>query len=389
MPWFLASQATANENKVTDSERVLVVVELDGGNDGLNTIVPYADDLYYRLRPTLALKANKLTKLNDHLALNGNMRSLLGHWDAGRMSVIQSVGYPNPSRSHFVSASIWQAARLDASNSAQGWLSRVVDLSATGGQMLPKAIQFSPGSLAQALKGGANHAATMDVLDRWQKELARSQTSSTGIESIEDEIATNDGITNGLASRVGELMRSQFVSTQKLNAIVRQDSKSTAQYPDTEFAKQLRGIAELLRLSVSTRIFYVRLGNFDTHSHQADSHAQLLGEFADGVAAFLDDLKLLGAMDRVCILAFSEFGRRVRENFQAGTDHGAAGPVFLFGPQFSTRLQGEVPNLADLDDGDIRYSIDFRSVYASLLQQWLTIEPSQILGEQFPQISLI
>lgn len=388
MPWFLARQATAIENKATDTDRVLVVVELDGGNDGLNTVVPYGDDIYYKQRPALAIKVNKLTKLDDHLALNGNMRSLRKHWDADRMCVVQGVGYPNPSRSHFVSASIWQAARLDASNSTQGWLSRVVDLSETDRRMLPRAIQLSPGSLAQALKGGANHAATLDVLDRWQKEANRNRATLNEIESMEDGFAANNSTANGLASRVGELMKSQFLSTQKLNAILRHDSRSTAQYPDTDFARQLRAISELLRLSVSTRIYYVRLGNFDTHSHQAESHAQLLAEFADGVAAFMDDLESVGARDRVCIFAYSEFGRRVRENFQAGTDHGAAGPVFLFGPHFSTRLHGDAPNLSDLDDGDIRYSIDFRSVYVSLLHQWLTIEPSLILGEPFPQICL-
>jgi len=386
IPSFLLRDASAEETATRHSNRVFVVVELEGGNDGLNTVVPYGDDLYYQNRPTLALDAAGLLKIDEHLGLNPAMRSLRGCWDDGHMTILQNVGYPNPNRSHFTSASIWQSSRLDATSSTQGWLSRIVDWNQATDSDLSSAIQCSPGSLTQALSGGRRHAATLDVLDRWQREAMRDPSIGNM-----DRVAQNldmQYLNNKVADRIGAMMTSQFICSQQLNEVLRNRNASTAEYPDTEFARQLTGVAQLIRWSSGPFIYYVRLGSFDTHSQQIGTHSELLNDFATGMAAFLSDLGRSNDRERVLVMAYSEFGRRVRENFQSGTDHGAAGPVFLFGSQLRRRLHGDYSNLRDLDDGDIRYQIDFRSVYGSILKQWLGIAPIDIMPGDFAPIDI-
>jgi uncharacterized protein (DUF1501 family) len=372
VPWAWARAAGAAETAATD--RRLVVIELQGGNDGLNTVVPYADDAYYRARPTLAVPAKDVVKLDDQLGLHPAMKSWRGAWDSGRLAIIENCGYPQPNRSHFESMDVWHAGQVGGS-STSGWLGRASDNMATG-----ELCHVGDGTAPRALAGRRRFAASLAKLDdlRFRGEAPQA-ASAPAAEAVggTDENDLNASIAARLA-RARELAARLQADAPAVPTGIR------AKEPLTE---RLEVIRTLIERDEPFRVYYTSLEGFDTHAAQRYTHQSLLRQTTEAVAGFLDKLKQSGRGD-VVVFLFSEFGRRVRENGSQGTDHGAAAPVFLLGDAVRGGVQGGVPDLKDLDDGDVRHRVDFRDVYAALLRDWLAVDPAAVLGPGRTPLSL-
>jgi uncharacterized protein (DUF1501 family) len=332
--------------------RVLVVVELDGGNDALNTIVPFADPTYAKLRPRLKLDPKNLLKLTDTLGLHPSLRPLDRLLQAGQLAALPGVGYPNPNRSHFQSMAVWHTARFDVEDAnGYGWLGRALDPSA--GNLFAVG-----GEVPTALRGRRSTALAFSRLE----ELL-----------LTDGAATRRGIGSEPADDLLAFVRRQAVAAQtaadKLTKL--RGESDSASYPATPLADHLRLAARLLKAELGARVFYIRQSGYDTHSQQRFTHANLLEEFADAVAAFFADLKGSKLIERVTLFAFSEFGRTIRENGSAGTDHGTAGACFVAGPTVRGGVIGTSPSLTDLVQGEPKMTTDFRSLYAAILGDWM------------------
>ncbi|MEX0679504.1 MAG: DUF1501 domain-containing protein [Pirellulales bacterium] len=377
VPAFLTRTAGAAE---TDKDgRVLVVIQLDGGNDGLNTVVPYRDENYARLRPKLKLPQDRLIKLNDELALHASMKAAGELFEHGRLTIVQGVGYPNPNRSHFRSMAIWHTARLDEAEHGQyGWLGRALDTQAatrTG----PHAVYSSLGSVPLALWG--RRSATIEVKSK--DELALDSP----VELLQAATSTTDECSQ-LARRVSVECGDAFATCERLAPILAGQMAPGEDDGPTRLAAHLSIISALIKAGTTARVYYAAQRGYDTHASQTYEHARLLREFAGAVKTFLDDLAASGLADRVLVLAFSEFGRRAAENASEGTDHGAAAPVFIAGPNLASPIIGPAPNLSQLKDGDVEMAVDFRQVYATILRQWLGVPPAEVLGAAFDELAL-
>ena len=410
-PAFLTRTARA-AGTGTDS-KILVVVQLSGGNDGLNTVVPFADDLYYKARPVIGIKAGSVLKINDHLGLHPALASLKGEFDQGKMAIIENVGYPNPNRSHFQSMEIWHTAE-DSGDGARhemtGWLGRYFDAQCSGSDPHVKTDQGSIGMsfgkvMPQAFRNAANVGIALDNPDTFQWNasgetvgLAKQQ------EAIFAKLNNPDAMTAGMQnlSNLGGISGDEpetldFLKHTAMNAIVAGDrlrailgrNRDHAAYPKSGLANQLEMIGRLVAGNFPTRVYYAVQGGFDTHANQPGTQARLLGDLGDSMHAFLQDLRAQKNSDRVSVLAFSEFGRRVAENASAGTDHGTAAPMFLFGDSVKGGLHGNPPDLKNLGDGDLKYQTDFRQVYATVLENWLETDSAQVLRRKFEKIAVI
>jgi uncharacterized protein (DUF1501 family) len=350
--------------------KVLVVIQLDGGNDGLNTVVPFGDDAYAKARVKLRLETDKLHKLDDHVALHPQMRSAKALFDDGRLAVVQGVGYPNPDRSHFRSMRIWQTAIMDdAAHNGYGWLGQALDRSTRRDSGDASAFYIGEDQTPVALWGRRSAATALSriedlTLQRGADELLSSPTST-------ETMAADFGGTQQFVTRqvVSAFAAAEQFRRQELAA--KQDR--SAKYPENALGGRLELISRLLKSGSRARVFYTAQSGYDTHASQLQTHANLLGELSSSLKAFLDDLKAAKLDDRVLVLAFSEFGRRVQENDSQGTDHGTAAPVFLAGPGVKAGLHGPTPSLTDLEAGDLKSSADFREVYSTILDKWLAL----------------
>ena len=372
---------TAWAAEAATDQKVLVVIQMNGGNDGINTVVPFGDDGYGQSRKKLRLETKDLHKLNDHVGLPQFMKPTKELFDDGRLSIIQGVGYPNPDRSHFSSMKTWQTARLDvADHTGNGWLGMALDAQladSTKAHPGGDAIFVGDEETPPALWG--RRSSTIDLA---RAEDLRLDPSS-GLTAVDGPTANTDDL--------HQFMRRQTVSAQTAaEEFARQvaGSSTDVTYPNSRLGNRLKLISQLLRSGNAARVFYTVQGGYDTHADQRNTHGQLLRDFSRSTKSFLDDLKAAGLDDRVVLLAFSEFGRRVVENDSAGTDHGTAGPVFLAGNPVRGGLIGETPDLSDLVDGDLKTSLDFRQVYASLLRDWLDVDPTPICGGAFKPLDL-
>jgi uncharacterized protein (DUF1501 family) len=366
--------------------RALVVIQLDGGNDGLNTVVPYADDAYAKLRPKLRIDSERVHKLNDHVGLHPQMRAAKELFDDGRLVIVQNVGYPNPSRSHFRSMRIWQTASFDdAAHDGYGWLGRSMD------QRLPSPVGASAAADAQLVYVGDGEI----PVSLW----ARRATSAS-LERLDDltlqkrppPVLENDQVRaeGNVRQFVTRNVLAAYASAEQVAAKQRAaKAPAAAKYPGSKLASRLNVISQLLQSGSQTRVFYAVQDGYDTHAAQEFTHGQLLSEFSQALKAFLDDLKTSELHERVTVLAFSEFGRRAAENESRGTDHGAAGPVFLAGAPVKGGVLGTAPDLNNLDGGDVRSECDFRNVYATLLEDWLDVPAAAVLGEAFDTLPLL
>lgn len=373
-----------------DDGRVLVLVQLAGGNDGLNTVIPYQNDLYYSNRPRLAIDRNTILPLDSDTGLHPSLAPIKSLYDAGNVAIVQGVGYPNPNRSHFKSTDIWLTASNANDLQDTGWLGRYFDVvcppdengQVTCGTLGPPAIQIGLTSSLALLGKNPRGIALQDPL-AFYNLVAHLGDPHGGNQTVEPKTA---------AERELFFLRETAASAFEYAGDILQafdKAGNTVAYPDESLAAQLAIVARLIAGGLSTRVYIVSIKGFDTHANQPGTHNSLLAAVARAIAAFQADLANLGLADRVLGVCFSEFGRRVRENGSLGTDHGTAAPMLLFGRPANGGLYGAPPDLADLDNGDLKHQFDFRQVYASLLEQWLGTTSSTILGANFGQITLV
>jgi uncharacterized protein (DUF1501 family) len=377
VPGFLARTARA---AMPDKERrVLVVVQLDGGNDGLNTVVPFADPEYAKLRPTLKQDPKRLIKLNDAVGLHRSLTGFGKLLEQGRLAVIPGVGYPNPSRSHFRSMAIWQTARFDPEEHASlGWLGRALDAQLAAGDSpgakSPAALLVGDSQPPVALRGRKSVAAALDRPEEFA--LAPEMAAAPGPARAGDD----------LAAFVRRSTLDAYATADRLAAAG--NTAGSADYPPTSLASRLKLIGQMLKADLGARVYYTIQGGYDTHASQQFTHANLLDELGGAVAAFFADLTAAKLADRVTLLTFSEFGRTVKENGSAGTDHGTAAPVFLAGPAVKAGLVGSMPSLTQLDSGEPVMTTDFRRVYATVLEDWLGLPAVAAVGGSFERLAL-
>ena len=391
-------------------DTILIVLQLAGGNDGLNTLVPFADDAYHKARPRLAKKEKEIIKLSDHVGLNAALPFLGSLFKEGDLGIVQGVGYPNPNRSHFVSTSIWETA--DTTNhSNSGWLGRYFDNACPGADPTV-GISFNktqPESFGALKNPGV--CLNSPELYRWihsggdkdqaEQFFADLNKPNTGVDHDEDEPTDGGSIAMAAGGKVGGITGEgnlAFLERVALDARVSSKTilelaakhRTTVRYDGTPLARNLNLVARMIAGGMPTRVYYVSHGGFDTHNQQINSHDRLLGQLDSGLKSFFADLKQQGNDKRVVLMTFSEFGRRVSENASAGTDHGKASCLFLAGAGIKGGLLGTHPSLTDLSEGDIKHTVDFRSVYGTLLGDWLkapNLKP--ILGANYPKLGFI
>jgi uncharacterized protein (DUF1501 family) len=376
VPTFLGRSARAARVEGT-GDRVLVVVQLLGGNDGLNTVIPHRHDAYARARRALRIPASQVVKVDDEIGLHPGLGKLGGVLEAGRLAIVQGVGYPNPDRSHFRSMEIWESARTEAGAAAleTGWLGRVQDVNASTAGWGP-ALHVGGRQAPLALRAKRSEAVTVEDLEALRLRDGAKVALNT---------ASGEG--DGVLAFVRRTTLAARAASERLEEAAKAGTEGKG-YPATGLGRRLELIARLIRSDFGTRVFYTTLDGFDTHANQLGSHAALLTELGDALGAFDGDLRAAGDAERVSVLVFSEFGRRVAENASAGTDHGAAAPVFLLGPMAVSGLIGAHPSLDDLDDGDLKHHTDFRRVYAAVLEGWLRTPAEPILGPGFEPLPL-
>lgn len=393
VPAFLAHSAAAIAEGATNSKgRVLVVVQLDGGNDGLNTVVPYRDDEYRKHRPKLRLSAREVHKVDDHIGLHPALGGFAKLLEARRLAIVQSVGYPNPNRSHFESMAVWHTARRDSTANTPGWLARTLDTrpAAAGGDAA--ALHIGASVLPQSLAGGERPVPSLSSLEQFRRRLGVPAAAGAPEQRAAlDRIAAHKrGEPGSLLSFVQSSTVITYASSARLEGVLA-GRDAPASYPDTYgLARRLQLIGQLIKAGLTTSIYYTQIGGFDTHANQLGTHASLLREVGDSLRAFLDDLHNSGVGERVLVLVFSEFGRRLGENASAGTDHGTAAPMFLLGSSVRPGPHGPYPDLRNLDDGgDPKHALDFRQVYATVLGQWLNCPAEKVLGETFAPLPVL
>lgn len=377
IPGFLKSAALSS--LITESGangKRLIVIQMSGGNDGLNTIIPYQNDLYYKLRPSLALKKSDMLPISDELAMNCAMGGLRKLYDDGYVSILNNVGYPNPDLSHFRSMDIWHSASDSDKYLSTGWLGRYLDHQCDGCAKPYGAIEIDD-TLSLAMKGYQVKGLALHDTGLFYK-LAKDQHQS------EAQAGPNDNL-NYLYKTLAETEESADYLYAKSKIY-----KSPTSYPNDGFAKNLKTIAELIIAGASTSVYYASLSGFDTHVNQIGQQEKNLTRVSDGIEALMADLKQAGKMDDVLIMVFSEFGRRAKQNASNGTDHGKANNVFIISSQLKNKgVYNNSPDLERLDNGDVAHTIDFRSIYATILNKWLKANDSSILGRSFEQLAFL
>jgi uncharacterized protein (DUF1501 family) len=394
VPLFLARSASAfaDDRPSSPRGRILVVVQLDGGNDGLNTVVPYRDDEYRKGRPKLAIPVGEVRKVDDRIGLHPSLEPFSKLLEHQRLAIVQGVGYPNPNRSHFDSMAIWHTAKTTVDKAAPGWLARAIDRRPGKGGDAPALHIDEAFPLPGALAGGQQVVPSMARLEQFRRRLGMplGNEAAEQIEAL-DRLARQDrGESGSLLQFVERCSLITYASAARLERVQQDGSAAKVDYPEFYgLARRLRLIAQLVKAGLATPIYYTHLDGFDTHSGQLQQHANLLRELGVSLKAFLDDLEKSGESERVVVLIFSEFGRRLTENGSGGTDHGTAAPVFLLGKPVNAGLHGSYPDLTRLEDGDPIHGVDFRRVYATLLDQWLGVRNREILGADFESMSLL
>lgn len=384
IPNFLKAFEKQNLGQNQSTDKTLVIIQLSGGNDGLNTVVPYRNDIYYKARPNIAIPSEKVLKLNDEVGLNPAMESLRGLYDNGLVNIINNVGYPNPDRSHFRSMDIWQTASESTEYLNTGWIGRYLDAKCIGNCVPYQALEIDD-TLSLSMKG-----AKVKALSVQDPEKLYKQVSANFINKVAQNKAVNehDNVAYLYKTLAETASSAEFLHTKQHAA--QKIYKSTNQYPQGELGQRLKTISELIVSGMPTNIYYVSISGFDTHFNQVNQQERLLKNYADSLSVFVNDLKKNNKFKDVAIMTFSEFGRRVKQNASGGTDHGTANNVFLISENLKRpKVLNEAPNLTDLDDGDLKFSIDFRQIYASLLQDWLKTNDNAILSKSFQSLNLL
>ena len=395
-PAFLSRAAWAADaqSKKPTGGRVLVLVQMAGGNDGLNTVIPHSDPEYYKARPALGIPKANVLKIDDSLGLHPQMSGFKELYDEGRLAIVQGVGYANPDRSHFRSMDIWHSARPDAEYTQDGWLGRGLDLTVEGhgGQM--RAMALGTNRLPLALTAAKVNVPSIRDLAGYHLELGSGLEENRKLQRrLMGEIADRPGAGRGRGAAADlDFLRktalTAFSSADRLKEVTA-SYKPAATYPQTGLGERLKVVAQIIAGELGTRVVFVSLDGFDTHAQQAGAHQALLGELSAAIRAFFKDLKGHGLDGRALVATFSEFGRRVKENGSLGTDHGAASQVFIAGQGIKAGIHGKHPSLTDLVEGDLKFHTDFRSVYATLLTKVLEWPAEPVLGGQFPLVEFV
>jgi uncharacterized protein (DUF1501 family) len=379
VPKFL--KAFEGKILVPAGNRVLVILQLSGGNDGLNTVIPFRNDVYYKSRPRLGIEKSKLLSLTDEAGLHPALTGLKELYDDGSLGILNSVGYPNPDRSHFRSMDIWHSGSNSSDYWTTGWLGRYLDAQCHGCDKPTYALELDD-TLSLAMKGEEAKAIAMKdpgrlfgtANQRFFKEIMQQHKDEPG-EQPADYLYKTLSETISSADYIFE--KSKLHPTK-------------AAYPKTELGQNLKTIASLIFSDINTKVYYVSLGSFDTHINQQLQQQNLFTQMNDAVKAFTKDLKDNGRFDDVLLMTFSEFGRRVSQNASGGTDHGTANNLFLIGGGIKQKgLINALPDLADLDEGDLKYKVDFKNVYATVLKNWLGADDTAILKKQYGYLNFV
>ncbi|MGI9518678.1 MAG: DUF1501 domain-containing protein [Pirellulaceae bacterium] len=363
-------------------EKILVVIQLSGGNDGLNTVIPFGDDEYYKNRFTLAIGRGQVSRIDDHIGLHPALNGFAEMLDAGQLSIVQGVGYPNPNRSHFESMDLWHTAHRVEEQIRLGWLGRCVDGQHLAGEL--PAIHYGEGRQPLALATREKPVASITSLDQFRLRTGGDRRLSQSILQDIDRPRNRD---NQLLGFIHDSASVALRTSQRIENVI-DNRGNNSNYPATRLGGKLQAVSQLIESGLQTRIYYVTHEGFDTHSNQLEAHAGLLQELGDATAAFMRDLNDKGHGDRTAVMTFSEFGRRVRENASRGTDHGTAAPLFVAGNKVKAGALNDHPSLTDLDQGDLKFTTDYRRVYATVLESWLGIDSQPILGGKFEQVDL-
>jgi uncharacterized protein (DUF1501 family) len=371
----------AAEKFVASGAKKLVIVQLSGGNDGLNTVVPFKNDIYYSSRNSIAIKENDVLKITDELGFNPAMPKFKSLYESGYLSVINNVGYPNPDRSHFRSMDIWQSASDSSKYVSSGWIGRYLDSECAECKNPYTAIEVND-SLSLALKGEKNNGIAVENPERFF--ISTSEKYFSDVAQANKNHHDDENVSYLYKTIVEATSSAEYVyKTSKIY-------KSKIEYPKGQFSANLKTIAELIGSGIDTKVFYVSLGGFDTHIGQNGKQENLLKELSEGLYSFTEDLKGNNMLNDVFIMTFSEFGRRVKQNASGGTDHGTANNIFVInGNLKKPGFYNNAPDLTNLDNGDLKYEIDFRNIYAEILSKWLNVNDRKILGGNFNGLNLI
>ncbi len=379
LPKFL--KAFEGKAMVPAGNKVVVVLQLSGGNDGLNTVIPVRNDLYYKARPGLGIAKAKALSLTDEMGLHPALDGFKELYDEGSLGIINSIGYPNPDRSHFRSMDIWHTASQSTEYWSSGWIGRYLDAQCNGCDKPTQAIEIDD-VLSLSMKG--NNMNGIAVKD------PRRLYGTANEKFFRDVLKSRNGETD--EASVDYLYKTMAQTLSSADYIFQQSRlhPTNATYPNTELGRSLKTIASLIFSDINTKVYYVSLGSFDTHINQSMQQQRLFTEMNEAVKAFTKDLKTNHRFDDVLLFTFSEFGRRVSQNASGGTDHGTANNMFLISGGLKQKgMINALPDLSDLQDGDLKYKVDFKNVYATVLNKWLHADAKSILGKQYDYMSFI
>jgi uncharacterized protein (DUF1501 family) len=377
MPKFL--KAFENKSVVPAGNKVVVVIQFNGGNDGLNTVIPVTNDIYFKERNTISIKKDAALSISTDVGLHPSLVAFKGLYDDGNLAILNNVGYPNPDRSHFRSMDIWQSASASNQYLNTGWLGRYLDAQCSGCSKPTQALELDD-TLSLALKGNENNGLAF-------KDPRRLYSTSN--EKFYKDINAAHKKEN---SSVDYLYKTMSQTLSSADYIFQQSKlhPTTQPYPASGLGQDLKTIASLILSDINTKVYYVSLGSFDTHANQQQQQKRLFDELNNAVKAFTDDMKKNNRFDDVLMMTFSEFGRRVSQNASNGTDHGTANNMFFMGGALKQKgLLNDMPNLSDLSEGDLKYKVDFRNVYATVINKWLGVDDKTILGANFERMDFI
>jgi uncharacterized protein (DUF1501 family) len=379
LPKFL--KAFEGKAMVPPGNKVVVILQLSGGNDGLNTVIPVRNDLYFKARPRLGIEKAKALALTDEAGLHPALTGFKDLYDDGSLGIINSVGYPNPDRSHFRSMDIWQTGSPSNEYWSSGWIGRYLDAQCTGCDKPTQAIEIDD-ILSLSMKG-------KDIKGIAVKDPRRLYGTSN--EKFFRDVLKSHAADNG-EQPVDYLYKTMAETLSSADYIFKQSRlhPTSAEYPKTELGNSLKTIASLIFSDINTKVYYVSLGSFDTHINQDGQQQRLFTQMNDAVTSFVKDMKANGRFNDVLLFTFSEFGRRVSQNASGGTDHGTANNMLLVSGGLKQKgLINELPDLADLNEGDLKHKVDFKNVYATILKKWLNADDQLILHNRYEQMSFI
>ena len=381
MPKFLKAFTNTPQHLVPKGNKVLVVLQLSGGNDGLNTVIPYRNDLYYKNRPNLAINKTEAIGLTDDIGLHPELAALANLYQEGNMSILNNMGYPNPDRSHFRSMDIWHTAANSNEYLTTGWLGRYLDAQCKGCDKPTQALELDD-ILSLSMKGELDKAIAFKDANRlYNTSQAKYFKALDAAHHQEHAEAPVDYLYKTMTETISS---ADYIFKQSKLCPAKGD------YPKGDLGNSFRTIASLILSDINTKVYYVSLGSFDTHVGQQDKQKRWFKDMNAAIEAFTKDMKTNNRFDDVLLMTFSEFGRRVAANASGGTDHGTANNMFMIGGGLKQKgILNTMPDLSDLQDGDLKYTTDFKNVYATVLQNWLGADYKTILGKEYELMKFV